>query len=137
MKLTITPDIVILDGVPVQFDLSGLIAADIHAVQWDGTKGHVEYKGHYKPNKEIKDIKDFQPVIDAYYVAKDEQEQAALDEAAAREAAKTYKDRRREEYPPIGDQLDIIWKVLDVSGDTEAQAMKDQIEAIKVKYPKE
>jgi hypothetical protein len=42
-----------------------------------------------------------------------------------------YYAKRRAEYPPIGDQLDALWK-----GD-EAQAdMFDRIAAVKTKYPK-
>ncbi len=45
--------------------------------------------------------------------------------------APTYDDLRRSEYPPIGDQLDALWK-----GGTEAAAMKTIIDGIKAKYPK-
>ncbi len=59
-------------------------------------------------------------------------EQAARVKAASdAEAAKTYADRRREEYPPLPDQLDALWK-----GGDEAEAMRARIQAIKVKFPK-
>lgn len=45
--------------------------------------------------------------------------------------APTYADLRRAEYPPIGDQLDALWK-----GGAEAAAMKAVIDGIKAKYPK-
>ena|SRR5690349_10229834 len=43
----------------------------------------------------------------------------------------TYAVQRAAAYPSIGDQLDALWK-----GGADAQAMGDQIRAIKAKYPK-
>lgn len=45
----------------------------------------------------------------------------------------TYASQRREAYPPIGDQLDAIWKAL-ASGSTPD--MLADIEAVKAAYPK-
>lgn len=45
--------------------------------------------------------------------------------------APTYRELRAAEYPPIGDQLDAMWK----GGEFE-KAMLDIILAIKAKYPK-
>jgi hypothetical protein len=42
-----------------------------------------------------------------------------------------YKFARAREYPPIGDQLDALWK-----GGAEAEAMLAKIQAVKDKYPK-
>lgn len=42
-----------------------------------------------------------------------------------------YQDSRKAEYPPIGDQLDALWK-----GGDEAAKMLEKIQAIKAKYPK-
>jgi hypothetical protein len=42
-----------------------------------------------------------------------------------------YYAKRRAEYPPIGDQLDALWK----GGDAQT-AMQAQIAAVKAKYPK-
>lgn len=47
-----------------------------------------------------------------------------------------YKELRRNEYPPIGDQLDAIWKMLTPPAGSEAEAMKAQISSVKAKYPK-
>lgn len=46
-------------------------------------------------------------------------------------AASLYKDKRASEYPSIGDQLDAIWK-----GGEDMEAMRQQILAVKAKYPK-
>jgi hypothetical protein len=51
-------------------------------------------------------------------------EQAAL-------AATEYQRQRAAEYPPIGDQLDALWK-----GGEVAAAMLAQVQAVKAKYPK-
>jgi hypothetical protein len=42
-----------------------------------------------------------------------------------------YKYARASEYPPIGDQLDALWK-----GGAEAEAMLAKVQAVKTKYPK-
>jgi hypothetical protein len=42
-----------------------------------------------------------------------------------------YKNKRLSEYPPIGDQLDALWK----GGDAAAEMLLT-IQAIKTKYPK-
>ena len=42
-----------------------------------------------------------------------------------------YKEKRATEYPSIKDQLDAIFK-----GDTDFEAMKSKIEAVKKKHPK-
>lgn len=58
---------------------------------------------------------------------------ATLEEVSAWESSRipTYADLRRAEYPPIGDQLDALWK-----GGTDAEAMKSIIDGVKARYPK-
>jgi hypothetical protein len=46
-------------------------------------------------------------------------------------SANAYKDLRAKEYPPIGDQLDALWK----GGDAAAE-MLAKVQAVKAKYPK-
>lgn len=56
----------------------------------------------------------------------------ADEEAYAQEIAQNgYKERRRAEYPPIGDQLDAIWK-----GGEDMESMRRQVMAVKEKHPK-
>jgi len=43
----------------------------------------------------------------------------------------SYSDKRLSEYPPIGEQLDALWK-----GGDHAAEMLAKIQAIKAKYPK-
>jgi len=47
-----------------------------------------------------------------------------------------YAEKRRQEYPPIGDQLDALWEMLEPAGGTKAHDMKQKILAVKAKYPK-
>ena len=45
--------------------------------------------------------------------------------------AHAYIAKRASEYPPIGDQLDALWK-----GGAEAEAMLAKVQAVKLKFPK-
>jgi len=68
-------------------------------------------------------------------VAYDATEQVVTYDLSAAEAlvaANAYKQQRASEYPPIGDQLDALWK-----GEEEAAAMLAKVQAVKAKYPKE
>ena len=71
--------------------------------------------------------------------------EAQLDEAALDAEAHTeeIKEKRRAEYPPVGDQLDAIWKQLSLmrmQGEDlvqDADDMLGAILAVKRKYPKD
>lgn len=54
-----------------------------------------------------------------------------FDPSIEAEFAPTYAQQRAIEYPPIGDQLDALWK-----GGEAATQMLAQVQAIKAKYPK-
>ena len=69
------------------------------------------------------------------FTAEEEAEWAAMQtaftaEQAALDATKYQRDRAAE-YPPIGDQLDALWK-----GGDASTAMLAQVQAVKIKYPK-
>jgi len=49
----------------------------------------------------------------------------------AEDIALSYQGKRALEYPPIGDQLDALWK-----GGTAATDMLAKVQAVKAKYPK-
>lgn len=88
MRVTIINDgTVYVDGVAhaVRVD----IPAPFHAMQWDGTRGEVEYSvttcdhcgaRSRKPNETISDIAPYQKYVDAWHVAADK---AAADAQAA------------------------------------------------------
>ena len=71
MKLTIIADdkMVIVDGRALQIDLSGF-PAGIHAVQWDGTKGHIERPG--QGNEAITNTATFSTWISRWMAKADE-----------------------------------------------------------------
>lgn len=52
-------------------------------------------------------------------------------EIEASDAALSYQEKRKFEYPSIGDQLDALWK----GGDAAAE-MLAKVQAVKAKYPK-
>lgn len=60
----------------------------------------------------------------------------------AERAAVAYRHARRREYPPIGDQLDVLWRQLEAERaagralDPAADAMLDQVQAVKARHPK-
>ena len=50
---------------------------------------------------------------------------------------RTYHAYRAQNYPPVGDQLDAIWKALSkLTGDPDAQAMLTRIREVKTAHPK-
>ena len=129
--LTIVPDdkVILVDGVSVICDFD--IDADIHAVQWNGTNGHVEYKSG-KDNTFFSSVDDYQSYIDLHGVKKAEQEQAIQDAEAAA-AAPEYEQNRLAEYGSLGDQLDMIYW----DGKNGTNLWQEHIDTIKSKYPKE
>lgn len=59
-----------------------------------------------------------------------------LSDRAAKAQGEDYKIKRRREYPPIGDQLDALYKKFHLSDDTQWSEIVAKIEAVKTKYPK-
>lgn len=74
MRVTIIADdrMVYVEGQPETVDLSSL-PEDVHAVQWYGTRGEVEFKNNFvenkrKPNEEIKDFAEYQEFVDLWMI---------------------------------------------------------------------
>jgi hypothetical protein len=122
MKVSIIPSdkTIIVDGQALTFDYD--IDPTIHALQWDGNSGEIEYNDGIA-NEQFTDSTLVDSLVSAY---EDEVErleaeaqataQAVIDEAEALEAAKTYADHRRARYDdelPMGDQFDAILKGFD------------------------
>jgi len=132
-KVTIiTPDsAVYVDNYWIsEMDVSS-VASNIHAIQWDGSNGHIEYNDG-KKNGEITDISPYQSIIDDHATKKAEQEaanQAEVDAQIALEAK--YESKRAHEYPSVGDQLDALFH----AGTFDA-TMTATLQAVKDKYPK-
>ena len=53
-------------------------------------------------------------------------------------ASIAYQEKRRKEYPPIGDQLDMLMKYMaTIDGlPSDAQQVVDKVMSVKLKYPK-
>ena len=71
----------------------------------------------------------------------DEQLATYEDAANAEEsnqAVKSYITKRKTAYPPIGDQLDMLWHSIDENAELKQKYFKfyEACKAIKVKYPK-
>lgn len=121
-----------VDGIFVEFDFD--IDPTIHAVQWDGNRGEIEYKSKIEPNKKISSFEEFEHLLVARDNAIATQEQREIDEQAAVEAARTPQDKRRAEYPPIHEQLEALYDAR--QGDnTKLENIDARIQGIKSKYP--
>jgi hypothetical protein len=73
MRVTIIVDDnkVVVEGIAYTIDCSALIEADVHAVQWFGDRGEIEFStdpdtGNRLPNAMITDVSPFQFLIDAW-----------------------------------------------------------------------
>lgn len=96
MRLTIIRETnhVAIDGVTFEVDCSAL-PADVHAVQWDGSGGEVEYSvtrcthcgaRSKKGNELITHVLAYQPLIDAWAVARATAEKEVTEREAAHRA---------------------------------------------------
>ena len=109
-----------------------LLPANVHAIQFDGTNGHIEYNDG-TPNKAITSISDYSTITDNHATKKAADTKAASDAATAQATLEaTYSWKRKQEYPSVGDQLDMIYH----NGDGGA-TFQAAIKAVKDKYPKE
>jgi hypothetical protein len=74
--------------------------------------------------------------------ARQAEEQAWLKEQSKNnktiEEQAPYINQRRNDYPPIGDQLDMLWHSIDKDPDLKTKYFDfyETIKAVKVKYPK-
>ncbi len=117
----------IIDGVQVDSSNYG-VDSNIHAIQWNGTKGSVEYNNG-KANEDITDISSYD------FESKHATEKKAIADAEAKaisdaEANMTYAEKRSAEYPSIEDQLDDIYH-------NGVDGWKATIKTVKDKYSKE
>ena len=116
----------IIDGVQVDSSNYG-IDTKIHAIQWNGSKGTIEYNDG-TANKDITDISSYD-LETKHSTEKKANADAEAKVEADRIANMTYVDKREAEYPMIQDQLDDIYH-------NGIDGWKTAIKAIKDKYPK-
>lgn len=112
-------------------------------LKFNGLGAMLEWK--YGPIADTREI-DGEMVITAWRhktIAQPDKDQIALDFKEFEDYKKSilYKEKRKEEYPSIAEQLDAIWKIIGsipfADGvPEEAITVFDQIRAIKEKYPK-
>ena len=101
----------------------GLVDSNIHAIQWGGSKGEIEYNDGTS-NKEITDISSFG--LETKYAT----EKKAIEDAEAKALSdRTYAEKREAEYPSTADQLDDLYH-------NGIDGWKTTIKAVKDKYPK-
>lgn len=85
-----------------------------------------------RPNSEWVLRGDLLEWLDAEYAQPTEDEiNAEISRLQAEYDSKEYQRQRAAEYPPIGDQLDALWK-----GGDAAASMLATVQAVKTKYPK-
>ena len=119
---------IVIDGECIDStNFANIVNDNIHAIQWDGTSGEIEYKDD-TPNATISDISSYG------FETKFATEKQAIEDAIAQAEADrisnmTYVDKRKAEYPPIEEQLDDIYH-------NGIDGWKSTITAIKNKYPK-
>jgi len=123
------------DGVGFAIDCSSL-ASNIHAIQWDGSAGEVEYTDG-TVNTTIDSIAAYSSITDAYATAKSEADSAATTLANAQTAQEnTYQFKRVHDattrYADVNEQLDQQYH--DAVNSTTT--WKDAITAVKVAHPK-
>tara|TARA_R110000772_G_scaffold247498_2_gene361333 strand:- start:133 stop:567 length:435 start_codon:yes stop_codon:yes gene_type:complete len=140
--LTIIKDdgFVSVDGVGLNSIDCSSLATNIHAIQFDGTNGHVEYNDG-TANLAITAISDYSVITDLWTSTHDtavsDAETAASEAATAQTALEaTYGWKRVNDattrYATLGDQLDQQYKDA-VNGTT---TWKDAIASVKAAHPK-
>jgi len=130
--LTIIKDdkFVSVDGEGLFLD-AVVLAANVHAVQFDGSNGTIEYNDG-TANEDITSISAYSTITDDHATLKAANATAASDAATAKTTLEaTYQWKRQQEYPQIGDQLDDLFHKGAFS--TEMAAT---LQAVKDKYPK-
>lgn len=119
---------IIVDGECIDSaNFVGFVDSNIHAIQWDGTSGEIEYKDD-TPNATISDISSY-GFETKFATEKQAMADAEAQAEADRTANMTYANKRVAEYPSIGEQLDDIYH-------NGIDGWKGTIKAIKDKYPK-
>jgi hypothetical protein len=101
MRLTIVvPDSNVgVDGEFKEIDLSSM-DANIHAVQWNEARGHIEYNDG-TPNEQITDINQFSGIVDQWYSITPDVEEPETPE----QALERIRQQRKTDYENESDPL--------------------------------
>ena len=130
MNITIVNEdkVVMIDGEGTNFDFT--LDDNIWAIQWDGTKGEVEYKDN-TPNLELTDFTEYQYLVDGFNTENARLAEVSAQAAIDAEAALTYADKRKAKYEELN-QFEMQYDD-SVNGTT---TWVDTIAAIKQEFPK-
>tara|TARA_B110000879_G_C11180691_1_gene518143 strand:- start:673 stop:1101 length:429 start_codon:yes stop_codon:yes gene_type:complete len=128
MNITIVKEdrLVAINGEGIKFDF--VLPANVWAIQWDGTKGAIEFTDG-TPNEFITDFTAYQHLVEGHATEKQRLVDAEVQAEATRVANLTYADKRAAAYPSIADQLDDIYH-------NGVEGWKATIQAVKDTYPK-
>ena len=116
------------------------LPANVHAVQWNGSSGHIEYNNGTE-NEAISSIDAYSTITNNHATKKAALEKEEADaEAALTEAKKTYSYKRLYDettsYASVGDQLDQLYKDM-VAGKLDTTGTwATGIKAVKDAHPK-
>jgi phage-related protein len=83
-----------VDGEALNFDFT--IDSNIHAIQWSGTEGHIEFKDG-TPNEDITDFTPYQSLIDAHNAEKQRIVDYELNSIVSFEELRTKRDNLLED----------------------------------------
>ena len=109
-----------------------VLASNVHAVQWDGSAGHVEYNDG-TDNLVISDISAYSTIVSDHATKKAAEDAAVVTLAEEQTAlANTYVYKRLNDYASYGDQLDQQYKDA-LNGTT---TWRDAITVVKNAHPK-
>jgi hypothetical protein len=129
MRLTIVvPDSNV--GVDGEFKKLNLASMDenIHAVQWNGTRGHIEYNDG-TINEQITDINQFSDIVDQWYSITPEVEE--LEPETPEQALERIRQQRKAAYEDEADPL--YFKAQ--RGEATMEDWLAKVEEIKQRYP--
>ncbi len=95
-----------VDGHPMKFDLG--LDDNIWAIQWDGSKGHIEYNDG-SPNKDITEFPELESLTAKHTQVKNDAEAKVVADEKKRIDAMTYADKRKSAYNRLPNQLEMIY----------------------------
>ena len=106
--------------------------------QWYGWKTHDD-NGDKIPNSERMQYQHIKIIKDGATMPTEEEVNAKIQELkGTNSTSSNYEQQRRNAYPSIGDQLDMLWHSIDQNPKLKSEYFEfyEAIKAIKVKHPK-
>lgn len=129
MKLTIIKSnrIVKIDGVGRVLDLSE-IPSNVHAIQWDGKKGEIEYID--KPNEKIKSITPYKSIIKAHSTLLTEEAKNKPIRTVNRKLGEIQEEKRKRVEAVVPDKFEMLMRVSfllnkKIDGDLSTKEIKE------------